>query len=289
MTIMPKIMRLTRTFLLIICSALLGCDEAPETLTAQSVSRGINNTVYLAKENIEFNASHVGIFDDNLEIKISLDGEDDRSKIIRFAQINDKQPVTILESSIYIQKAINNQAKIAVKLQIAYQPEYDLIDKTDLTIVNSVFTHHGGGGGFHWSGTVVGCKNSDCSVYMNDRVPDIEQLSEEPEEHNIFIREQHKVTIIWDEDSYAYLFNLDDMQNRIDMRPYMLETKFDPENFRYARLSAEVSDIDTASDSARIVVRFGEVYVNGQLYDDFSAAQLDPEKWLTGQINQFRK
>lgn len=285
-------MHTPRTFLLVICTALLGCGEEPSNktkpATTQPVQWSENDTANLAKESTEYKSSLIDIADDNLEISISLDGEDGRSKIIRFAQIADKQKVTILQSSVYIQKAINNQARIIVKLQLAYQPEYDLNDKTDLTLVSNQLTHHGGGGGFHWSGTVIGCKNSDCSVSVDARMPEIEQLSEEHEEHNVFIREMHKLTIIWDEDTDEYLFTLDNMQTHIDMRPYFLETQFDPENFRYARLSAEVSNIDNPSDSGRIVVRFGEVFVNGQLYDDFSAEQLNPKKWLTGQSNQLR-
>lgn len=285
---MLNLMRLPRGFLLIICATLLACGEEnsnkTEPVVVQPVQRAVNDNATRSEESTEFKSSLIEIADENLEIRVALDDDDDRSKIIRFAKIADRQPITVFQSSVYIQNAINNQARLAVKLQLAYQPDYNPNDMTDMTIVSNQLTHQVAGY-FHWSGTVTECKNIDCSVSVDTRKPEIEQNTEA---NHVSVKELHKLSIIWDEDTFEYIFSLDDVQTRVDMRPYMLETKFDTKNFRYASLSAEVGNVDSESDSGRIVVRFGQVFVNGHLYDDFSAEHLNSEKWITGQIYQLR-
>ncbi len=265
------------------CIILSGCGEEhvdQSTATSpqpQPEERSDNNAVSPA---IHLSEALVGINEGKLEIHASLDGvENNRTKMIRFAKIAESQPITILQSSVYIQTAINNQAKLSAQLQLVYKPHGDVDDATDITIVSDEITDQGSG--FHWHAKITGCKNSDCSETEETLIPTKGQI---PESENMNTREVHELSIIWDEDKFQFLFSLDDIETRIDMQPYVAKSQFDPRNFSYAALTAEVSNVESESESGRIVVRFGDVFVNGHLYDDFNSDSINPDKWITGQI-----
>ena len=280
---MYEFIKIIKGLPILYCVALFGCSEEgieKSELVASKKKPQVEASV--AKPVEQINASLIGVSDGKLEIKVSLDGAgSNHSKLIRFAKIIDKQPVEILHSHVYIHSAINNQVKLSINMQLTYQPFYKPNDAKGMTIVSSQFTDQGAG--FRWYGKITGCKNSDCSVVIENRKPEAGQITDA---YNVYKRQMHEITIIWDEDNFQYLFIFDDIQTSIDMQPFETESHFDPRNFRYARLTAEVSNVDDETESGTISVRFGQVYVNGHLYDDFSGEELNSDKWITGQIKK---
>ena len=113
----------------------------------------------------EVNESFVKIDAGRLQINTFLIlGEDHRNSIIRFAEIAGSEPVSKIQSRIFIDKVKVSTAFVGVGMELAYQPPGHKGEKTNLTLIRNQFSHSGEG--FALSGKAIGCKNEDCSLFF---------------------------------------------------------------------------------------------------------------------------
>ena len=225
------------------------------------------------------NKSLIDIVEEKLEINSILEFEiNGHSAVSRYAQIATSEPVKNLRSTVYVQKIGNNNATVSVQIQLAYQPKAEKNNKTYLTLVSNRLIDQGGG--LKLSARVHACENSDCSLFAETSVADNQSYRNNSD---VTIMEVHKLSLDWDEDNAQFLFSFDEATGSVNMKPYIQERKFDIREFKYARLSADIENVLAENESGWITVRFGDVFVNGELYDNFSAEILNLNKWITGE------
>lgn len=206
-------------------------------------------------------------------------GEDKRSSLIRFAEIADKAVVSKIQSRVFIDKFINSGAIVRVGMELAYQSPRHKGEKTNLTLVKNQFIYKREG--FRLSSKTLGCKNEDCSLFFESSVT---EGGIYPVNQMINLYEAHTLSLEWDKNNFRFIYSFDKTVGFLDMGEFIRESGFSPKNFLYARLFVGIRNTDSTRESSKVIARFGGVFVNDVLYDDFGGEGLDSGKWKIGEI-----
>lgn len=287
---MNHLVLLKVTILALFSLGLSACGDQPEKIVesgnldnriefSSSMAKTISEKE-AARHNLSVNESIVGVQMERLQISAELHFDEQRhSSVTRFAEIAGQNAITQLESTVYIDKAsIKGKARVYVGLELGYQLEKYRGDRKNMTVIQNVMKN--ANQGFIMTGRAIGCREGGCTVF--DEAP----FEEEAAEESRFIETRgrpHNVSLRWDDEFYRFVFSFDGMTSYIDMVTFASKYDFNPKDFSFARLFATIENIKNDHDEGRVVARFGNVNVNRNLYDDFSAEALNPEKWATGQ------
>ena len=291
--IMKNLVSIKVLLVLYVCISLFACGENPNENAGADAGGYIidlnNDTETLVEHKndpgryLKVDKSIIGVQIERLQINAELEpGEEQYRSLTRFAEVTGDESINEIKATVYIEKAnISGLAKVQVGLELGYQPKENKGDRMNLTVIQNIMNSVSEG--FKMTGKAIGCKEGGCMVI------DETTLAEENSTVGRMVEtrgEPHILSISWDDDYYRFVLTFDDMTGYIDGVSLASKYKFHPENFRRARLFAKIENIKSSHDSGRVVARFGNVYVNDILYDDFSIENLNSEKWVTGEIYQ---
>lgn len=262
---------------------LFGCSEGPENENRSKkdevkevteVDSSVEDTGFTksAVPNIEANQGRL-----EFNSYLLLD-ENQPSILFRYVEITALEPVTKIQSRVFIDKTIFSGAMVDVGIELLYQ-RTDYIGKNKRTSVKNQLSYKEEG--FKLSNTAIGCKNSDCSDFYESSVKDENGY---PVNRIINVEDGHVLYLEWDDKNFGFIFGLDKARGFLGMDEFVHESRFDPQDFLHARLFVSIKKTKSTQEGSRVLARFGNVYVNDELYDDFEGDHLDSGKWKAGEI-----
>ncbi len=282
---MTKLVLVRQLWIILLAVFLAGCGETSDVndkknndQISKTDSEGNNEEVNGTLS--ETSKSFVRVDTGRLQVStfLVLD-EDQPSALARFAEIAENEKVLKIRSRVFIDKYVISGANVRVGMELAFQASRNQGKKTDLTLVRNQFTYKDEG--FRLSGKAIGCKNEDCSQFFESSA--IEN-GNYPLNSLIDLDDAHTLSLEWDKSNFRFMYTFDKASGYLDMDEFIKESGFNPRNFLSARLFVAAKKTGSTKEGSRIVARFGDVFINDELYDDFSGDELNLEKWRIAEI-----
>lgn len=281
---MINVEMLKRILIFLVAVVPFGCSEEPE-YTSRSNKSDQAEEIIESESNGETTEisrsgeSNIVANHGRLEFNTFLLLEENQpSSLFRFAEVTTIEPITKIQSRVFIDKTIFSGAMVHVGIELMYQ-RTDYGNMANLTSVKNQLSYIEEG--FRISSTAIGCKNPDCSSFFESSIKEDDKY---PVNQIIDVEVGHILSLEWDDKNFGFIFGFDKARGFLSMDDFIHESYFDIADFQHARLFVIIKKTKSTKEGSRVIARFGNVYVNDELYDDFEGDSLNTEKWKSGEI-----
>jgi hypothetical protein len=183
--------------------------------------------------------------------------------------------VTRLETTVTVESATTNGEGVEAQayIQLAYQPDeiWDQPGWSDEKYFDITVRMNYRDGRMWLLGWVWGSQNEDGSVEYDLPPPE----GDYPFDETIVFNREYSIAVECDPAARTLSFEFNGQGSTVDMSGI---SDFDPADFKRAQLRVRVRYLENPGDSGAITVKYDNVKINGELYDDFDDG-LAPNKW----------
>jgi len=186
------------------------------------------------------------------------------------------QPIRKFAADVTILQAANTGGRLRAQVELLYQPEqYRSGGQSLQDLIAARAEIRDEGKGLQLRGYVLACRNATCSQRYDLPKPSGNYPSKKP----IHLNEAHTLGVEYHDKTNTFQITYDGRTKHIDMTDLVKQEQFDPTTFVRAKLKVFIDKIDTKGEKGLMHVRFDNVYVNDERYDDFHGETIDMQKW----------